>query len=116
MHINGANGIAFSHDDRLVAIALRDKTIAMYDIEAKEVIYKLGARHYNEIKTVAFTPDSKHLVTGSWDNSLILWDLETRQFEKQFVGHDRVYMRQIFRAIASYCSAVRATTPAFCGI
>jgi WD40 repeat protein len=36
-------------------------------------------RHTNPVTSLAFSPDGKLMASGSNDNTLILWDLETRQ-------------------------------------
>jgi WD40 repeat protein len=33
--------------------------------------------HHGSVMTVAFSPDSRRVVTGSFDNSVIVWDAET---------------------------------------
>ena len=38
--------------------------------------------HMDQIKTVAFSPDSKHAVTGGVDCSLILWTADEAKMEQ----------------------------------
>ena len=44
--------------------------------------------HNNTVRSVALRPDGKTLASGSWDNTIILWDLATRkQVGPPLTGH-----------------------------
>ncbi|MEQ8238866.1 MAG: caspase family protein [Cyclobacteriaceae bacterium] len=43
--------------------------------------------HYEAVKTVAFTPDGKYLLTGSRDKSIKLWEVNTGRELRSFLGH-----------------------------
>jgi len=45
--------------------------------------------HTNQVWSVAFTPDGKQLLTGSKDNTMRLWDIETGTELRRFVGHTK---------------------------
>ena len=36
---------------------------------------------------MAFTPDSQYFATGSWDQTVKLWDVNQRRIVRQFLGH-----------------------------
>ena len=42
--------------------------------------------HTNAIYTVAYSPDGKSFVTGSFDNSAKLWDASTGKIIREFAG------------------------------
>ena len=42
--------------------------------------------HSNDVYSVAFSPDSKRVVSGSHDNRVKIWDVETGAEVRSFVG------------------------------
>src|SRR6516164_1368944 len=44
--------------------------------------------HTEWVRSVAFSPDGKHVVSGSLDKTIRIWDVETRQMVSgPFEGH-----------------------------
>ena len=43
--------------------------------------------HSRSVTTVAFSPDGKHIASGSWDNTIMLWDAITGDYKKTLSGH-----------------------------
>jgi WD40 repeat protein/chitodextrinase len=53
--------------------------------------------HTDSVKSVAFSPDGKMALSGSSDNTIKLWDVETQQEIRNFKGHnDKVYAVRFF--------------------
>lgn len=44
--------------------------------------------HYEAVKSVAFTPDGKFLLSGSRDKTIKLWELSTGREIRSFLGHE----------------------------
>jgi len=72
---------------------IHENTIAiLWDMETKQPIGQPLAEHTDSINSVIFSPDSKYLFTGSWDKTIIQWDIATQQSIEQFIGHtDLIY-------------------------
>jgi WD40 repeat protein len=48
--------------------------------------------HESDVYSVAFSPDGKLIVSGSWDNTVRLWDIQGKRVGQPFQGHeDYVY-------------------------
>ncbi|MGA9773120.1 MAG: hypothetical protein WBV94_29085 [Blastocatellia bacterium] len=43
--------------------------------------------HLSSVFSVAFSPDGKYMLTGSWDKTARLWDVKTGIEERRFEGH-----------------------------
>ncbi|KAG8958916.1 hypothetical protein FRC03_008700 [Tulasnella sp. 419] len=44
--------------------------------------------HANRVTSVALSSDSTHIVSGSWDKSVCIWDAATGSLVKKLEGHD----------------------------
>lgn len=100
IHINSADGVSWSPCGRMVAVACRDCNVALFDPFNGRIVRLLGREskqcdnrcHRSEVKSVAFSPDGRWLFSGSWDNSVIVWDLfrpAGAEFTIRLCGHTR---------------------------
>ncbi|MEA5626152.1 serine/threonine-protein kinase [Nostoc sp. UHCC 0251] len=90
------NSVAFSPQGQLLASASYDRTIRLWQIEGSQreiqnrPCYSLLSTlsgHAWAVLTVAFSPDGKILATGSDDNTIKLWEVNTGQLISTLVGH-----------------------------
>jgi WD40 repeat protein/serine/threonine protein kinase len=70
--------VALSPDGRWLAIiaTLHASQIQIWDARTLERVHTL-AGHQGQVHGVVFRPDSRHLITSSWDKQVILWDVQT---------------------------------------
>ncbi len=94
--------IAFSPDGRILASGYKGKElpgdihenaiVVLWDMETKQQIGQPLADHTDSVNSVVFSPDGKYLFSGSWDKTIIQWDVASQKAIERFVGHnDLIY-------------------------
>ncbi len=70
--------------DKYENVAEQNRTINIIFVED---ILKTFTGHVGDIHSLAISPDGKYFLSGSGDNTLKLWDMNTRKLEKTFTHH-----------------------------
>lgn len=94
LHDRPVYGVAYSPDGRLVAGGSWDHTISIWDVQTGRLMRRLGSPnntdpffgHTNWITQMEFTPDSRQIITASYDMTMILWDVQTGEIIRRFEG------------------------------
>ena len=64
----------------------RDGTVKLWDVLSGAERRTLRG-HTKLVKSLAFAPDGRHLLSGSWDWTAKLWDVSTGQVAQTLSGH-----------------------------
>lgn len=64
----------------------RDSSIRLWNANSFNLIASFKG-HLDWITCIAFSPDSKKIVTGSWDFNLIVWDVRKGKEKTKLMGH-----------------------------
>ena len=73
-------GLAFSSDNTQIAAA-SSIGIWIYDAHTAEA-FRLLTGHAARVYSVAFSPDGSTLASGSYDGTILLWDLTKLTFNR----------------------------------
>ncbi|MFO1486846.1 MAG: protein kinase [Verrucomicrobiota bacterium] len=84
---NNLRGCSFSPDGRLVAAANEDSAAHVY--RSEDGVELLQLEHPGPVFCTAFSPDGRHLATGCSDGVVRIWNLDSKEVERQFIGHQR---------------------------
>jgi WD40 repeat protein len=64
--------------------------------ERDSALLRTFAGHIDRVWSVAFSPDGKHIVSGSWDRTVKVWDAQTGQQALSLEGHTNAVLSVCF--------------------
>ncbi|MCJ8279266.1 MAG: NB-ARC domain-containing protein, partial [Rivularia sp. ALOHA_DT_140] len=80
--------VIFNPEGSLLATA-GESAVEIWDVASGKRVYILEEEeHKGRVKSVAFSPDGKLLVSGSTDKTIKIWDLSNLQLIRNLTGHD----------------------------
>jgi len=87
----------------MILSASRDKSIILWDLTREEgdkwgVPRRRLTGHGHFVQDVAISSDGQFALSGSWDGTLRLWDLNTGQTTRRFIGHTKDVLSVAFSA------------------
>ncbi|MBW4490632.1 MAG: CHAT domain-containing protein [Trichocoleus desertorum ATA4-8-CV12] len=97
-HTSAVYDLAFSPDGKILASGSggaiyfgsdSDYTIRLWDVATRKPLRQLLKGHKAGVNTLAFSPDSKTLASGSADTTVILWDITTGKPRQQALEGDK---------------------------
>jgi WD40 repeat protein len=85
-----ARDVAFTPDGKILAAAMSDKTIKLWNGKTGELVRTLTGHAY-AVHAIAMTPDGQTLISGSSDKTIKLWNLKTGQLIRTLTDSQPVY-------------------------
>ncbi|EMR09696.1 guanine nucleotide-binding protein subunit beta-like protein [Pneumocystis murina B123] len=82
--------VSSSENPNMIVSASRDKTIIVWQLLENGTFgipRKALRGHSHFIQDLAISSDGQYVLSASWDKTLRLWDLNTGQTTRRFVGH-----------------------------
>lgn len=95
-HLQAVTFVAFSPDGRRIISA--DKTILIWDVNLGQADGALRALegHASGITSIAFSPDGTKIASGSWDQTIRLWDYERGTVLADIYGYSHCVSNVVF--------------------
>jgi WD40 repeat protein len=98
-HTDAIHCVAWSPDGKYIATGsgwrslptgwepgTKDYTVRLWDAETGAEVHRFTG-HTNMVSSVAFTPDSRRILSASHDLTVRLWDIESKREVLAFKGH-----------------------------
>jgi len=79
-HMELSNGVAASPDGRVAYVVSRDQSLRAFDLESGAEIAR-GLAHVRGVKAVHVSECGRHVATGSYDRTVMLWSADTLAVE-----------------------------------
>lgn len=93
-HEESINRVAWSSDGALLASAMGDGSISVWNAGTGTLLYSLQG-HTLPARGLAWSPDRLTLASTSDDGSVGLWDVRKRLLLRKFEGDDRQYLSDV---------------------
>jgi coatomer protein complex subunit alpha (xenin) len=89
-HVKGINWVEFHPTEDMIVTCSDDKSIKLWKFSPSGAYEHQNFHgHTNNVSSVVFTKDGKHLISNSEDNYLRLWDLNGLSLAKVSFGDER---------------------------
>merc|ERR1711879_291191 len=102
-HAGWVTSIATTNENPdMILSASRDKTVMVWQLTREDGNYgypkKALRGHGHFVQDVVISSDGQFALSGSWDGTLRLWDLNTGLTTRRFVGHEKDVLSVAFSA------------------
>jgi len=102
----GTSTAAFASDDTLV-LGSSDGKLSMLDLASQDNIHfrTLSDKHSGAIHSLASSPDGLRFISGSSDNSLVIWDTKEGEILHRLDDHDGAVRSVAWSANGEYIAS-----------
>jgi WD40 repeat protein len=80
-------GFAFFNDGRRAVTGSWDKTLSIWNMQKGTLWGKPLQGHQGGVLSVAVSPNDKRIASGGQDNTVIIWDVGSKQVVFKLVKH-----------------------------
>ena len=94
-HADIVTSVSFSPDGKTIATGSADRTIRIWQVDNDKSAIPYGiaplhatlSSHTDSVTSVSFSPDGKTLASASHDNTIKIWNLESKKLLQTLTGH-----------------------------
>ena len=86
-HRGPVDSLAFDAGGRLLASSSRDKSVALWDLDAPHTRREADAAHQDTVYSVAFAPNDGTLVSCGMDHTIRIWDVPSGALRRVLRQH-----------------------------
>ena len=97
------DAVAFSPDGQILAMN-EDNNIAFWNADTGQRLHELSG-HKEEVTSLAFSPDGKILISGSYDRTISLWNVRERKQFGTLEGHTSAVYTVAFSPDGQYIAS-----------
>ncbi len=101
----GYGGIAYSPDDRYLAVSDGRNAVTIHDAQTGQAIRSLLG-HSARVLTVAFSPDGRRIASAGEDQTVKVWDVESGRAIYTLSGHTAPVYRVTFSPVDATLASV----------
>jgi uncharacterized delta-60 repeat protein len=83
----GETRLAENADRRLTELAHPALVLGWRTLSESPALVRILSGHQHAVNSVAVSPDGRRVVSGSWDTTVAVWDLETGAPIRRLTGH-----------------------------
>lgn len=93
--MGGLRTVTFNPNSRLIAAAGHDRAIRIWEAKKRGSMTAELKGHEDRVESIAFSSDGSTLISGSYDGTVRLWDMNTNQ-ERQRLVVGRIVTSVVF--------------------
>ena len=102
-HPAEVNSVNFSSNGKYIA-SNSNKSVKIWEVQTSKCIATLNG-HENLVTSVCFSPNGRHIASGSYDKTVKIWEVETSKCIETLKGHENLVTRLCFSPDGKYIAS-----------
>jgi WD40 repeat protein/class 3 adenylate cyclase len=82
-----ATALSFDHQNQQLVSGHANRILMNWNLSARNKRWSNGNGHQSSVQAIRLSPDGKYIVSGSRDNTVVIWDAQSLKFVKSLIKH-----------------------------